>query len=57
MPLTGKQLAEYLNEFISSIFVILESKRLNKMGQNIDKIILPTAPSEQEQTITESDTR
>ena len=61
VPLTGKeeptQLAEFLNEFISSIFVILESKRLDKMGENVDKMILPTAPSEQEQTITESDTR
>ena len=61
VPLTGKeeptQLAEFLNEFISSIFVILESKKLDKMGENVDKMILPTALSEQEQTITESDTR
>ena len=51
------QLAEFLNQYISSLFVTLESERLKKMEQNVDKMILPTTTSEQEQTITKSNIR
>jgi len=50
-------MVEFLNGFVSSLFVILESKRVDKMGENFERMVLPTAPNEQEQTITESDTR
>eukprot|EP00794_Sanderia_malayensis_P011960 gene11960-13197_t len=50
-------LQSFIREFISSLFVVLESKRVEKTNEKFEKMDLPTAPIEQEQVITESDTR
>ncbi len=47
----------FIKEFISSLFVILESKRVEKLNEKLEKMDLPTAPIEQEQVVTDSDTR
>ncbi len=49
--------SEFVNQFISSLYVVLESKRVEKTNEKPDKMDLPTAPIEQEQVMTESDTR
>ena len=48
---------EFMYDFMSSLFVILEKKRIEKGNEKLEKMKLPTAPIEQEQVITESDTR
>lgn len=46
-----------ITEFVSSLFVILESKRIEKLSDNFDRMLLPTAPCEQEQSSSDTDTR
>ena len=61
LPLTEQDISvdllNFISDFTTSIFVILESKRVDKISENCDRMILPTAPIEQEQTVTDSDTR
>ena len=53
----AEHFAEFMHDFMSSLFVILESKRVEKGNEKLEKMELPTAPIEQEQTISDSDTR
>lgn len=51
---------EFVNsvtEFVSSLFVILESKRIEKQSENLERMVLPTAPCEQELSSADPDTR
>lgn len=48
---------EFMYDFMSSLFVILEKTRIEKGNEKLEKMELPTAPIEQEQVITDSDTR
>lgn len=56
-PGTGEEFSNFMIDFMSSIFVVLESKRIEKMNEKLEKMDLPTAPIEHEQVISESDTR
>ena len=47
----------FINEYISTLFVVLESKRVEKCNEKLDKMDLPTSPIEQEQVFNDSDTR
>ena len=46
-----------ITDFVSSLFVILESKRIEKQSENFDRMLLPVAPCEQEQTSIDLDSR
>ena len=56
-PGTGEEFSDFMIDFMSSMFVVLESKRIEKMNEKLEKMDLPTAPIEHEQVISESDTR
>ena len=56
-PGTGEEFSNFMIDFMSSMFVVLESKRIEKMNEKLEKMDLPTAPIEHEQVISESDTR
>ena len=45
---------EFVYDFMSSLFVILESKRIEKVNEKLEYMALPTAPIEQEQDGSES---
>ena len=51
------EFVNFVNEFISSAFVVLESKRIEKGNEKLEKMELPCSPIEQEQVVSESDTR
>jgi len=61
LPLTDMEIGDgflqAITEFVSSLFVILESKRVEKVSENFDRMVMPTAPCEQEQTVSDTDTR
>ena len=61
LPITELDITEgfekAVTEFISSLFVILESKRVEKISENFERMVMPSAPCEQEQTISDADTR
>lgn len=46
-----EDLRKFVAEFISSIYVILESKKVEKLRESFDRMILPTAPIEQLATV------
>lgn len=53
----GEKFVQSITEFISSLFVILESKRVEKTSENFDRMVMPCAPCEQEHTVSDTDTR
>ena len=53
----SEHFVQSITEFISSLFVILESKRVEKASENFDRMVMPCAPCEQEQTVSDTDTR
>ena len=61
LPDTQEEVTEefitFICDFVTSVFVILESKRFDKMNEDCDRMQLPTTQYEPEQTVSESDTR
>lgn len=49
--------SSFICEFVTSVFVVLESKRFDKMNEDCDRMQLPTTLYEPEQIVSESDTR
>eukprot|EP00795_Rhopilema_esculentum_P008579 gene8579-14587_t len=51
------EFAEFMHDFMSSLFVVLESKRIEKSNEKLEKMEMPIAPIEQEQAVNDFDTR
>ena len=47
----------FISTFVSSLHVILESKRIDKINENPERMVMPTTPNDKDQTGSESDTR
>ena len=61
IPETEEEVSEsfvsFISDFVTSVFVVLESKRFDKMNEDCEHMKLPTTIHEPEQTVSESDTR
>lgn len=51
------RLTDYISEFVTSLFVILESKRVDKLSENLERMALPNAPNEGVHQTTDVDSR
>ena len=51
------EFSSFIGDFITSVFVVLEKQRYEKMNEDCDRMQLPTTQHEPEVTVSDSDTR
>ena len=53
----SSNLIDSISDFVTSIYVILESKRVEKISENFERMVLPTAPNESDSVSGDMDSR